>query len=746
MLNSPPVIRRLPIIVTLSLTLMPDAGALYAAPPPGKTPGKPSAKVSQAGKTASCPPSTLLASSALNASELPDDGPRYDKFHQGPDLPLFEQVLGAYRCQDSGAAEAGMRALAQQFPASPLLPAARAFLAELVAAGRPSPAEPRNQPSQAPLHLQGLLDAIEAYRTVIRDFPESPNAVRAQWRIGDLFAQMGTRAEARAAYERVLSAVTSGYDADRALLGMAVNDAAWGRGRDAEQGFALLRKRTDNDKILRQATVLLADALYARRQLREAQPLYEAAYRRWPAFVKQRRESLLRFAEAESLVGSEVLSRQLLTAYANLYPQAPDAPVLLVRIGDSFRAAGERGRAGMFYSAAVERYPGTEGEAAARMRLAELGREVMSTEKEQSLTLAVQALVRRNGSPNLDEAEQRRVLRDVAEANQTVPLGSEALYHLGEHFEAGRRWADAVRTYRAAIARHGRLQDDVWPEAAAHRLFVLLSPMFLEAIQSRDATLVVALYRQFDPFSERLFQASPMLLSIADAHREIGLVTEAVKLYQALLETQSLKAVHEGALVGLGRSYLDQEDFKAARQVFGRYALQYPLGRWKAEALRFRAVAYKGEGESQAVIRTCREWLQRYPAHGDRREVLLMLADALQATGQPVELLGVYEALEADSPRAASETRLRHGDLLVQLKRYDDALAQYRQAVEAAAEPEQAQWARIQMALILRAQKRYADARLVLKELEAEHPDEWIGRLSQAMRDDLQNEPANEGG
>ena len=62
------------------------------------------------------------------------------------------------------------------------------------------------------------------------------------------------------------------------------------------------------------------------------------------------------------------------------------------------------------------------------------------------------------------------------------------------------------------------------------------------------------------------------------------------------------------------------------------------------------------------------------------------------------------------------------------------------------ADEDQAQWARIQMALIFRLQKRYADARLVLKELEERHAGEWVARLSQALRENLQNHPSGEGG
>src|SRR5262249_51927968 len=152
-------------------------------------------------------------------------------FH-GPESPLFEEIFVAYRCQDMKAADAAVEKLARQFPNSPLLPAARAFAAELLVAGKNAPPERRSHHSQA--------DAINAYRVIVRDYPETPNALRALWRIGDLYALMDNRPEAQAAYERVLAVTQTGYDAERALLGIAVNFIAWDHVEEGEESLEIL--------------------------------------------------------------------------------------------------------------------------------------------------------------------------------------------------------------------------------------------------------------------------------------------------------------------------------------------------------------------------------------------------------------------------------------------------------------------------------------------------------------------------
>jgi TolA-binding protein len=718
-------------IVALPLCCPCNTALTYAGDAPGSA-----APGTQELRLANCRPAS--APVAVSVPDLPDDGPRFDRSFHGPESPLFEEVFVAYRCREAGKVDAALAKLSRDFPKSPLLAAALAIAAEMLVAGNNVPAEQRRDHSQ--------MDAINAYRALIRDFPDSPNAHRAQWRIADLYALMEGRPEAQAAYEHVLARLEGGYDHDRALLGMAVNAIAWGRAKEGETALDSLRQRSIYERILRHATLALADLHAAQKQYREAQLLYDAAFARWPAFVKERPDSLLRYADVLSLLGEEGSARQLWITYVNLYPSLPGAPRVMIRLGDSYRAAGERGRAGMFYGTVMGRYPKTEGHDLARVRLAELGQELTEGLEAESIDALARSLTGKSDAPLLGEAERRQVYEEVAGRYKEQNLGGEALFKLAQHLERERDRPAALRAYKELMDREGRQADDPWPQSAAHRLFRLLSPQLAKAVITQDDVNTITLYHQFGPFRERLFGTHPLLVSLADAYRRVGLIPEAIKLYEGILSNTDLQSVHEAAMFGLGQSYLEQHDYLQARQVFGRYALRYPSGRWRAEALHARALAYAGEKDRTQAIATCRQWLDRHRSHPARVQVLLLMAGTLDQDGQTSEAIRTYQAAAEAGASHDPAALLRLADLLAKKKRDEEALARYEQVLAAGPDEEQATWARFQMARILRDHRRYGHARMVLKDLEQAPADSLAARMATAIRSDLPLAHANDGG
>lgn len=669
----------------------------------------------------------------IGLPDLPDDGPRFTTPVEGPGAASFMEGVEAYGRRDFKTARTAFRTIVEQHAGSPLVGPARAFLAELVAADK---ANARNR-----------MPAIEAYRAVLRDFPRTPNAARAQWRVGDLYAEMGLRIEAQATYEHGLNDFLTGADADRALLGLAVNFTGWNKWREAEHRFQNLKDHAGNTVVLQYATLGLADTLYTEGQSQDALAFYEEVYARWPEFFKKRPQSFLKFIDTAMALGQDHLGRRLSTTLYNMYPQMPEASLLLVRIGDSFRRAGLRDRAGMFYTEAVSRYADSLGSAIARMRLAELSFELITAEKGLVLRLMVQAQFRYGPVLNLDGEEQRATLRTVADEQAKLAIGSEALYHLGEQFEAIQDWEQTIQAYRKLIARAGRIPDDPWPAAAGRRLSVLLEPWIDNALQAHDDLGVVNLFHQAGRLAENSFSTNKpllqVLLQVAGAHRRIGFTPEAVKLYLDLVQNGAAMHLREEALVGLGQSYMDQGDYVAARQVFERYWIQYPSGRWKAEALRWLAEAFQADDKHAGTIRICRRWLQNFPspAHPLRPDMLLMLAQALVKDGEVAEGLRVYAEAERAGALAKPPALIRYADLLVQEKRYDEAVTRYQVALRTDLDATQAEWVRFQLARIRRTQTHYADARSVLQELANLSQDDFVDRLSVSMQTGLPKAP-----
>ncbi|MEW6247002.1 MAG: tetratricopeptide repeat protein [Nitrospirota bacterium] len=617
----------------------------------------------------------------------------------------FQYGVQAFQERDYAAAVRYFQNAVKQQPNSPVAQAALAFLADATAlAGRTDASRS---------------EAINVYRVLIRDYPGTPNAVRAEWRVGDLYNELGWHHEALATYERAAAHAQSGYDADRALLGQGVTFMALEKWREAEQALDTLRRRTADEGIVMRATLGTATALYQQGRIQEAQPLFDFCYRRWPAFVKRDPGSLLRFASTLFETGRLHLARHIYSTFYNLYPRHADAPSALVSIGDTFQKSGLRHQAEIFYTSALTLYPGTPTEPLAKLRLVQLGLEAVADAEGNLLRLTVESAMRGEPAPYLDPAEQRETLRTIAARYADNVLASEALFRLGEHYESAGDRMQAIQAYQDVTKRSGRIEGDPWPETAASRIATILRPWMEAAFKAGDDLTAVTLFHRHGALADRVYLGQELLLNVADAHRRLGFTAQATRLYQTILREPKGRPFLEQALIGLGRTYLAQHDPAAARKVFERYRLQFPVGRSTPEALGLLVKAMRQQGDRSGAIRVCRRWLRLYERHPDRPDMLILLARTLAEAGKSDEALLVYEEAWRTGSFRDAAALLEFGDLLAKVQQYDRAVGLYRQVLAARPRPDQAQWARLQLGRIQLMQKNYREAESLFKQVGA---------------------------
>ena len=667
----------------------------------------------------------------LHSFTLPDDGPRYESPVKGPDGSLFTEgiaALGQERYQD---AEQMFDTLVKNFPTSPLVEPSQAFLADLIAKGGTD--HQRRQ-------------AIEAYRALIRADRSSVNASRARWRIGDLYAQGRWLIEAKASYEQALA--ESPKEAARALLGLGLVFLEGTQWKDAVQAFQQVKTRSEDERLIVPATFGLAEALARAQQWDKAQSAYESGIRRWPAAFKLRPESMLLFADVKVHLQKHAEARALLEQFYNLYPNHAEAPSALVRIGDSWRQAARLDRAKTLYATVIQTHSGTYQESVARMRLAEVARESFVQDPKAGPQLGIEAMLEGRPANDADSRAQEELFEQIAQAYASVELGSEALFHLGEHLESLDRRLDAIDVYRRVSDRKGLIGEDPWPEAAGRRLVTMLGPWMVAALHSHDDLTAVNLFYRHGALGEDLYAGDAILLQLAEAHSRLGFSPQAIKLYRSLVKDTVADAIREKAFVGLGLAYFGQQDLPAARRVFERTLLQYPTGQSRSATLQHLAETLHRQGEWNAVIRVCRLWLRRAEAAAspEGRRILHLLANAQLAIGHASEAL---ETLARTIPAAnakAQDTSLRYADQLLVAGQYEQAATRYLRAIQIPSSPADAEWARFQLAKVRRAQKRYGDARTLLQEVQSMATDDLIGRISAALLADLPQAKGRAGG
>jgi tetratricopeptide (TPR) repeat protein len=259
---------------------------------------------------------------------LPDDGPRYDRTVEGPGALPFQEAVKAFARGQYAAARAGFDALATLDSSSALIPPLKAFLAELILLEDPTD--------------HGRREAITRYRSIIGAYTKNPNAFRAFWRVGDLYAEMGWYQDAIVAYEYALSRDLPRHDADRSLLALGVTLGKLERWTEAERAFETVRARAMDDRLVVRATFDLANALYVQRRKRDAVPLYDFLYRRWPNLLKQNPDALQQYGDALFEVQELKRACEIDLLLYNLFPSSGHAGTALVRLGDSHRRSDRR--------------------------------------------------------------------------------------------------------------------------------------------------------------------------------------------------------------------------------------------------------------------------------------------------------------------------------------------------------------------------------------------------------------------
>ena len=479
-----------------------------------------------------------------------------------------------------------LHALATLDSASALIPPLKAFLAELTLLENPTD--------------HGRREAIAQYRSIIGAYPKNANAFRALWRVGDLYVEMGWLQEAMVAYEYALSRELPRHDADRSLLALGVTLGELGRWTEAERAFGMVREPSTDDRLVVRATLDQANALYAQERKRDALPLYDFLYRRWPNLLKQNPDALQQYGDVLFEVQELRRACEIDMLLYNLFPSHRHAGTALVRLGDSHSRLGLRTRAEFFYTAAQTQYADTAAAVVARMRLSRKEQEIAASAGENLLRKKVEGMIRGSDqSPTWRHQKARSSIRPSPSNTRMTFSAARRSFIWRSTYELRDDPSRAIQVYQDVTRRTGVIPHDPWPLAAGLHLASILKPQLEAALKSKKDVQVLTLFHSHGRAPEQHYIGTQTLLEVADTHRRLGFSTEAVHLYQTLVKNRKVASLHEAALIGLGESYLDQLDPAAARNVFESFRLQYPQSARSTLVSRQLTTAMLEQGDRQ---------------------------------------------------------------------------------------------------------------------------------------------------
>ncbi len=529
-------------------------------------------------------------------------------------------------------------------------------------------------------------EAIEAFRTVTEEYPDTPRQGDATQWLGHALLAANRREDAIGAYEQARSLDA----APDSLLQEVRFQEGWthyqkGRYDAAASTFLSLADEQPQSKRGADALFWGADSQYNLGNVSAARRLFQRYLDRypdgaqragaqyalaWTHFKQERYESAARFFE------------QFLNTYGGTDADIPYRQDARLRLADTYFALKR-------YDDAVELYRRVEGDGAdyATYQTAEAlnyaGRsdEAVRTldrflDQFSSSSWLPEALYRL-GTIHFQEQEYeaaRDAYRRFLEAHADHQLAPQAQYDIADSYYNAGAMSDAVEAYRAVLETY---PDSPTAGEAASSLFFALSA----AGQQDRAEELIASIAEAHPELE-----AQLRFSRARAAFQSGESEQALSLFRAFVRTADAESYLASAYYYLGQLYADQEQYTEAINYLQQLVDRHPENEQFPEgALRLGDIHLDQENHEAALN------AYRAAAENDQTDESLR---AQARYGEAVALLRLGQNDEAQSQLNALLDENRQGPLQASARlglariaetegRTQEALSLYREVVEA---------------------------------------------------------------
>ncbi|TAJ99485.1 MAG: tetratricopeptide repeat protein [Candidatus Manganitrophaceae bacterium] len=538
-----------------------------------------------------------------------------------------------------------------------------------------------------PKHLH---QALASFQEAQQKYPDSENAIRSLWRMGQVYEKLGLYYESIGSFKRVLLRHPNSRFAPVARIGIAQTYRGWKKWKEAADAYA----RIDLPSLSAedQASVLLgvADTFYHLNDFETAYQKYEKgrALSTDPATP----EILFQHAESAYRTGRTSQSRELFFNVMTLSSIDPLAPVALARTGDAWRREGAFEKAGLIY-AQVLAAPGSNPSGGLDKLIASIGQLEM---QECSAPLPRKSS---DCQAARDREEVRQALalteKQALTVLQTPPLNEIAQETLLEAIERFRIYG----AFSVALELESRLLALIPLSHFQLRLAAVYRKTIGEEIgrlakEGDDFQIVEFFHARSSDFTPPML-TGPIGLQVGISHARLGLYSQAIDLHAPIAASLSSPLAEE-ALFLLGKSLMEKGDYPQAELRLNAFLKRYPKSSRVSVVLTDLGLVLDQQGKPDRAIKAYSEWLHRYPNHPDQERISLLLAKAYQHHGDFRKEAAIYLKWIGRDPENAAGLALSLGNAYYRLREYAKAIQAYQSALKA--EGADGDWVRFQMA------------------------------------------------
>ena len=461
----------------------------------------------------------------------------------------------------------------------------------------------------------GQLDQAQAnLRRLIADFPASPLLEQAHDRLGECCYLAGDYRSAAEAYQTLVARWPQSPRAPQALYALAAAQLDQKNLVAAERSLNSLLEKSPEAKLAARGRFLRGQVRYQVRKYAEAADDLQSAL---AAGLAAKEKSDARYLLGLCRMGLKQYPPAA-AAFGELLQQDPQyalADTAQYQLAWALSLGGDDAKAAEAFAQILKKYPQSPRVAEAEYNAGELAMKAKDYAKALPHYYAAQE---KAGKTELAEKAlfklgwcyyQRGDFGNAAQSFQYQryafpqgPLAGQSAYLEAESLFRGEKYAEALTAY-------GRWKS--FPSADEQAQALLHAAQSAGRLKEWEKSLdwAAQCVRQFPA----LPAASEALFQQGWAQQSLGKTAEALALYQQTTDRAPNQEVAARAQFQIGKLQFDQKQYGEASQSFVKVVYGYSFPRWQAEAAFASAGVYEAQGKKKEALKAYQDLIRDYP-------------------------------------------------------------------------------------------------------------------------------------
>lgn len=368
-------------------------------------------------------------------------------------------------------------------------------------------------------------------------------------------------------------------------------------------------------------------------------------------------------------------ARKSLFRYYNISPDSETGPLILSKIGDSYRAEGLTNAATKIYQLVLTRFPQTEGALISLTRLAE---EQESGELKTTEVIPAPFII--NGEAIASPHEiYEEVIRESIGKNNNSPMVEYVLLKLAIIHRKGKNNRKSLDILKDLLEKYPL--SKLLPE-----IVYALSDTLEAVLKDQGEEEYIKILNIYQKQKEPIQRLAPprTFMALAGVYQRLGLQDMAAELFQKADALLPEEKKPEELLFYMGKYFLEKGQADNGFEKLNSLIINYPSGKYSAKAYHLKGGVFYKNKEYAKAIEMFSKALKNRPGLDDGIYIMADKARALTASGLNEEGLAVARYAEQsleESPEQSQSLYQEVGDLYLHIGRPADALSLLNKAL-----------------------------------------------------------------